>query len=169
MIPTIATANSVQPKVEPQYLPQTIPIPAAVQPPITMASSNPFMVSGMKYFERYTDRKSSHIDRKSNFYLAPVGIANPAFTMNEYYPIHLTPSGQSSKDGLVRGSRSNPVQVRGSLLKVIQQSPHLITSPSQENIQWWKLTKRHKQWTGNRISDWIFKFPIFRFYSIDSL
>ena len=31
------------------------------------------------------------IKRKSNS--APGGIANPAFTMNEYYPIHLTPPG----------------------------------------------------------------------------
>ena len=45
MMPTLK-ANSIQPKLE--YLPQTIPIPAAQQP-IPMASTNPFMRSGKAF------------------------------------------------------------------------------------------------------------------------
>ena len=85
MMPT--KTNPIQPKLE--YLPQTIPIPAA-QPPMT--STNPFMRSGTRtwlFFDNFVVQVL-----KSNLAPRNVGIANPAFTMNEYYPIHLTPPGQ---------------------------------------------------------------------------
>ena len=66
-----------------------------------LTSTNPFMVSGTRklvILQQYAARLlKSHS--------APVGISNPAFTMNEYYLIHLTPPGQGPPHTLIESEQ----------------------------------------------------------------
>ena len=57
---------------------------------------------------------------------APIGISNPAFTMNEYYPIHLTPPGQ--------GPPNSPFESevdRKTVWWTLPQGYPVISSPEQ--------------------------------------
>ena len=64
-----------------------------------------------------------------------VGIANPAFTMNEYYPIHLTPPGQ----GLPNSPNKYERRFGWLFFQVTRSTFHQNISQQtlQEIVQWW--------------------------------